>query len=231
MEIVIEELQVHKPVSGGIAFGEGVCLAGKGIEPITQGAVEPFDMHGASWLHPCPQRGAGLYREQSSVLIAMLDGLRQGDRLWNDRRRTPLFAHPHRLSIGPHQDAPIAAPPIAEPVQLALMSPLDRGGHGLLDQVLAQRTGRAGDHEATVSILDQASPAFSLVRLAGSAVFFCTNAALLIDLHLAQVQIAGQHRCEGGRMGRRPLQPPTDRLVFVPRDLFGRSQAASSHHD
>src|SRR5947209_11825943 len=28
-----------------------------------------------------------------------------------------------------------------------------------------------------------------------------------------------------------PLEPHTDRLVFMPCDLFGRSQAASSHHD
>lgn len=48
MEVVIEELQAHERIPGGIPFGEGVRFAGKGIEPITQGPVEPFDMHGAS---------------------------------------------------------------------------------------------------------------------------------------------------------------------------------------
>ncbi len=94
-------------------------------------------MHRASWLHPRPQRGASLHRQQSSVLIAMLDGLRQGDRLWDDPRRMPPFARPHPLAIGSHEDTPIAVPPIAEPVQLAMVSPLDRDGHRLLDQVLA----------------------------------------------------------------------------------------------
>ena len=75
MEIVIEELQAHQRIPGGIAFGESVRLAGEGIEPITQGAVESFDMHGARWLDQHPQRRADFQRQQSSVLIAMLDGL------------------------------------------------------------------------------------------------------------------------------------------------------------
>ena len=76
------------------------------------------------------------------------------DALGDDQARTPSFACQHSLAIGPLQDAPIAVPAIAEPVQFALMGPLDRGGHGLLDQVLAQRTAGAGHHEATVPILD-----------------------------------------------------------------------------
>ncbi len=48
MEVVIEELQAHERIPGGIPFGEGVRFAGEGIEPITQGAVESFDRHGAS---------------------------------------------------------------------------------------------------------------------------------------------------------------------------------------
>ena len=71
------------------------------------------------------------------MLIAMLDGLRQGDRLWDDPPRTPSFAREHRLSIGPHQDASIAVPARAPPVQFALVGPCDRGSHCLLDQGLA----------------------------------------------------------------------------------------------
>ncbi len=76
MEGVIEELQAHQRIPGGIAFGEGVRLAREGIESIAQGAIEPFHMHRASWLHACSQSGAGLYREQASMRIAMFDGLR-----------------------------------------------------------------------------------------------------------------------------------------------------------
>ncbi len=81
MKVVIEELQAHERIPGGIAEGFGVRLAGEGIEPIAQGTVESFDMHGPGWLDKRPQRGAGLHRQPSSVLITMLDGLRQGDRL------------------------------------------------------------------------------------------------------------------------------------------------------
>ena len=47
LEVVIEELQADQGIPGGIPFGERVRLAGEGIEPITQGPVEPFHMHRA----------------------------------------------------------------------------------------------------------------------------------------------------------------------------------------
>ena len=75
MEVVIKELQTQHRIPGDIALGEGVRLAGERIEPIAQGAVESFDMHGARWLDQHPQRRADFQRQQSSVLIAMLDGL------------------------------------------------------------------------------------------------------------------------------------------------------------
>src|SRR5712692_7419907 len=120
--------------------------------------------------------------------ITMFDRLRQGERFWNDQPRTPPFARQHRLSIGTQQEAPVALPAITEPAERALVGACDRAGHGSLDQVLAGRTGGAGDHEATVPVLHQAAPAFSFVRLLSCPLFFCTNAALLIDFHLAPVQ-------------------------------------------
>jgi hypothetical protein len=136
MEVVIEELQTHERIPSGIAFSERMGFAGKGIESIAQRPARPFHMHRPSWLDACSQRGADLYREQASMLIAMLDRLRQRHRLWNDQRRAPAFARPHPLAVGSHQHAPIAMPPITEPVQLALVGPCDRGGHRLLDQIL-----------------------------------------------------------------------------------------------
>lgn len=157
LEVVIEELQPDQGIEGGIAFGEGVRLARK--------CIEPFDMHRPGWLHAYSQCGSDLHREESSMLITMLDRLCQGDRLWHDQRRTPPFARQHPLAIGPHQDGPIALLAIAEPGEGTLMGSLDRAGHRSLDQALAHRPSGAGDHEATAPILHEASPAFSLVRL------------------------------------------------------------------
>ena len=175
MEVVIEELQVHQRIEGGIPFGESVRLAGQGIEPITESSVESFDMHRSRWLHLGPKRGTDLYRQQSSPLITMLDRLRQTERLGDDQTGTPPFARVHRLAVGPLQDAAIAMPAITEPAQGALLRPLERGRDGLLDQLLTQGAGGAGDHEATVAVLDQAAPPFSFVRLLRCSLFFCTN--------------------------------------------------------
>src|SRR5947209_17622927 len=109
------------------------------------------------------------------MLITMLDRLRQGDPLWDNQAGTPAFARQHPLAIGPLQDTGIALPSRASPAERALVGALDRAAHGALDQVLVQGTGAAGDDEATVSILYQATPAFSLVRLANCPLFFCTN--------------------------------------------------------
>jgi len=109
------------------------------------------------------------------MLIAMLDRLRQRDRRRDYPRRASALASPLPLAIGSDEDALVAVPAIAEPVQLVLLGAPDGGDHGSLDQLLAQRTGGVGDHEATGPILDEASPAFSLVRLPLGAVFFCTN--------------------------------------------------------
>ncbi len=51
--------------------------------------------------------------------------------------------------------------------------------------------------------------------------FFLHKGPELINFDLAEVQIVGQHLRQGRRMGRCPLQPHADRLVFVARDLFG----------
>ena len=175
MEVVIEELQTHACIASGIAFGEGVRLAREGIEPITQCPVEPFDMHGSSWLHLRAQGGTDLHRQETPMLIAMLDGLRQGQRLWDDQPWTSPLTRAHGLSIGPYQDALVAMPAITEPAERALVGPLDGAAHRLLKQILAQGAGGAGDYEATVPVLDQAAPALSFVRLFRVSLFFCTN--------------------------------------------------------
>lgn len=223
MEVVIEQLQVYQRIPGVIAFSERVRLTGEHIEPITQRPVEPFHMDRPSRLRVCPQGGKDLYGQQTSMLITMLDRLRQRHRRRDYPRRTSPFAWQVTLARSAHEHAAIAVPSITEPVQFASVSSLHGGGHCLLDEVLTQRTGGPGHHEATVPILDEAAPAFSLVRLPSCAVFFCTNAALLIDFDLAQVQIGGQYLRDGCRMDCCSLEPCADRLVCVSRDLFGRT--------
>ena len=61
LEIVIEELQAHQRIKGGIAFGESVRLVSQSRQPIAQDPVEPFDMDGACWLHPGPKRGTDFH--------------------------------------------------------------------------------------------------------------------------------------------------------------------------
>src|SRR5258706_6726293 len=90
--------------------------------------------------------------------------------------RTPAFARVHRLAVGPLQDAAIAVRAITEPTEGALLCPPDGGRDGLLDQRLTQRASGAGEHEATVPVLDQAAPTLSFVRLLSCSLFFCTNA-------------------------------------------------------
>src|SRR5947209_18135955 len=79
------------------------------------------------------------------------------------------------LPIDVRQNVGIPLPAITVPgeraVVRALCGRLDRAGN----QVLADGTAGAGDDKATVSVEDEASPAFSLVGLLSSAVFFCTN--------------------------------------------------------
>ncbi len=87
------------------------------------------------------------------MLIAMLDGLPQRYRLWDHPRRAPAFACQHPLAIGPRENGCIALPPIAEPRERAMVSSLDRSGHGLLNELLVQGASGAGHHEATVPTL------------------------------------------------------------------------------
>ncbi|MGZ6368510.1 MAG: hypothetical protein ACXWPS_21470 [Ktedonobacteraceae bacterium] len=62
----------------------------------------------------------------------MLDGLRQGQRLWDDHGWTSPLTSTHGLSIGPYQDALVAMPAITEPAERALVGPLDGAAHRLL---------------------------------------------------------------------------------------------------
>src|SRR5439155_1576454 len=159
------------------------------------------------------------------------DRLHQRHRLWNHPRRASALAGPLPLTRGSHQDVLRALPAITEPVPLTLVSPLDGGRHCSLDQVFAQRTSGTRHYETTVAFLDQAAPAFSLIRLTRCPLFFCTNdqnssictwlkcRSLASTCVRAAAWVAARHA------------PLANRLIFVSGDLFGRPQAASAHHD
>ena len=59
------------------------------------------------------------------MLIAMLNRLRQRDRRRDYPCRASALACQLPLAIGSDEDALVAVPAIAEPVQFALMGPLD----------------------------------------------------------------------------------------------------------
>jgi len=159
----------------GIAFGERVRLAGEGTQPIAQRPVESFDMHGASWPYTRPQCGADLHGQQSSMRIAMFDRLRQRHRRGNHPRRTPPFACQPALAIRPHQDAPIAVPARTPPAQLALLSPLNRDGHRLLDQVFTRADRWRRRPQTDCPDPGPGIPSVLLRQTGKLCRFFCTN--------------------------------------------------------
>jgi hypothetical protein len=103
LKIVIEELQANECIPGHVPFGKRMGLARERIEPIAQGAVEPFHMHSPGWSYAESQRGTDLHRQEVPMLITMLDGLRQRHCLGNYPRRAPTFARQFPLAIGSHK--------------------------------------------------------------------------------------------------------------------------------
>ena len=176
MEIVIKDLQADQRIPSGISFRKGMGLASQGIESITQGSIEPFHMHGSSRKEAASHCGTNLDRQEASMLIMMLNRLRQGHRVGDDQLApSPSAITRLRLAIGVLQDARIVLPTITEPAKRTLLGSSNRRRNCLCDQVLTEGTSCGSDHEATVAILDQTTPAFSLVRPFCCALFFCTN--------------------------------------------------------
>jgi len=64
VEVVVKELQVHQSVPRRIPLGEGMGLAGEGVEPIAQHSIEPLHMDSSGGLGTGPQNHADLCREE-----------------------------------------------------------------------------------------------------------------------------------------------------------------------
>jgi hypothetical protein len=81
MEVVIKELQTDQRIPRGIPFRKSMRFTSEGIEPITQGAVDPLNVNGTRFRNDFPKDCADLDRKKLSMLITMFDGLRQAH-LW-----------------------------------------------------------------------------------------------------------------------------------------------------
>jgi len=66
-------------------FAEACGMPNEGIEPITEGAVDSLDVTSTGFGNNFAQNGADLNGKEFSMLIPVLDGLRQ--------RNTPASTH------------------------------------------------------------------------------------------------------------------------------------------
>ena len=94
MEMMVKELEMEQSIPGLIPFGKGVGFASESIEPITQHAVEAFQMDGSGRQATGSHRGTDLNAEQPSPCITMLDALGETHR-W---RHNPAAADPTALA-------------------------------------------------------------------------------------------------------------------------------------
>lgn len=110
------------------------------------------------------------------MLIMMLNRLRQRHGVGNHQLApSPSAMTRLGLAIGMLQDARIVLPAITVPGKWAMVGSSNCRVHRLTDQVLTEGTAGVSGHEATVAILDHATPAFSCIRLLLCPFFFCTN--------------------------------------------------------
>jgi hypothetical protein len=114
--VVLKEVQVDKCIPGGVTFGEGMGFASEGVEPISEGTVNPFNMGGSGFGEELAKRRADLDGKQLSMLISMLDGLGQAHIRRRLQRRPSRPTSVDRLTIRSCENLFIAPPTIAAPV-------------------------------------------------------------------------------------------------------------------
>src|SRR5260370_7841352 len=103
MEVMIEELQAAHRIPRGISFRKGMRFASEGIEPITEGAVDSLEVNNTGFRNNFAQKGTDLNGKEFSMLIPVLDGLRQAHLWWYYQRRTPQLPRTNRPTIRPSQ--------------------------------------------------------------------------------------------------------------------------------
>jgi hypothetical protein len=167
--VLLEDVHVQERIPGRGRLGEGVGLARECIQAITAHAVAPFDMHEGRLLDRRAEGRPRLDAQQTTPLVAALDGLREA----HSRRQAPRWAsassRAHRSAIGARRLFRIGPPAVAAPgKRLSRRAPL-----GLREdprgQLLLTRAAGMRHHEAAGAVDHQAPPALSHPsRLAGS---------------------------------------------------------------
>ena len=147
-------------------------FARQGIEPVTQGAVDPLDMDRPRFAEQGAEHGANLNGEQRSMLVTMLDRLRQAHIRGYPQRRPSRSTAVDGLTIRAGQNLRRATPSIAAPVQWTTLRARDGESHCSLDEIIADASSGTSGDEAARAILYQTSPAFSGIGLVRSSVFF-----------------------------------------------------------
>src|SRR5437879_3866067 len=112
-------------------------LAGQSIEPITEDAIDSLDVDGTRFGNNLAQGGINLDREQFSMLVSMLDGLRQAHISRHDQRGASALARTDWLAICSSEDRYIAPPAIATPRQRTTLRARNREGHRSFDKAVA----------------------------------------------------------------------------------------------
>ena len=77
MEVMIEELQADQRIPRGISFRKGMRFASEATRPITEGAVDSLDVNRTGFGNNVAQNDTDLNGKEFSMLIPVLDGLRQ----------------------------------------------------------------------------------------------------------------------------------------------------------
>src|SRR5258708_12179863 len=175
MEVMIEELQADQRIPRGISFRKGMRFASEGIEPITEGAVDSLDVNSTGFGNNFAQNGTDLNGKEFSMLIPVLDGLRQAHLWWYYQRRTAQLPRTNRLTIRSSHDCCIAPPPIATPGQRTALRACDGEGHRSFDEFIADTSSDTGDDETAGAALHKATPACAGIGFLPFPVFFLTD--------------------------------------------------------
>jgi hypothetical protein len=249
--VVFKEVDGEQAVPRRGSLGERMCLAREGIQPIPHASVEPFEVVRSGMVDQLPQSGPHLNREEMAVRVTMLDRLRHLEGVRHDEWWLPPSAGPLRLAILLGQHLGIAMPAIGTPGEGALSGPCGRLGDGPRDELVANAPGGTR-HDKTTGTVEHARSSTrhpSVRRCWGDGLphrptrsrrrqsrchwrrLSSDKGPELVDLDGREVQVVDEHGTQ--RLGMLPRQahPPTNRLVFMPRDFLRCAQAAASHHN
>jgi hypothetical protein len=194
-------------------------FASEGIEPITEAAVDSLDANRTGFGNNFAQNGTELSGKEFSMLIPVLDGLRQA----------------HHGRVLPAEDGP-ASP--NEPADDTLVSGLlhsratprytrsahglacDSEGHRSFDEVITDTSSGTGGDETAGAVLHKASLACAGIGFVRFPFFRTNDQNSSISTVEGCMQILCEDGCQGFLVLARTPQPFANCLILVPRNLF-----------